>query len=236
MKKLFTLVLLFAGTLCASAQVEFVKDGKVIADGETVEFLAESFELAPGMIVVECAPSEPVLRYTGTGSAEVRVTVTKMNPEKDRLTWCGITESCMPIINESEQRSCTMMPGSTKDLALHADFEGGEYTSYTAKVSVRAGISTAKTIYVRFVYADPTGISAAPSAGKISFDGTGLNYAFHTAGAYVLNVYSPSGRLLRSEKLGRNGIYSFSGLQQGVYLYEVRADGRRVAASKVILK
>lgn len=236
MKKLFTLMLLFAGTLCASAQVEFVKDGKVIADGETVEFLAESIELAPGLVIVECEPSEPVLRYTGTGSAEVRVTVTKMNPEKDRLTWCGITESCMPITSESEQRSCTMMPGSTKDLALHANFEGGEYTSYTAKVSARAGLSASNTIYVKFVYADPTGISAAPSAGKIRFDGTGLNYAFNVSGTHVLNVYSPSGRLLRSEKLGQNGTYSFDGLQQGVYLYEVRTDGRRVAASKVILK
>lgn len=236
MKKLFTFMLLFAGALCASAQVEFVKDGKVIEDGGTVEFLAESFELAPGMVVVECAPSEPVLRYTGTERAEVRVTVTKMNPDKDRLTWCGITESCMPIISESEQRSCTMMPGGTQDLALHADFEGGEYTAYTAKVSARAGLSAARTIYVRFVYADPTGISAAPSAGKISFDGAVLNYAFSTAGAHVLNVYSPSGRLLRSERLGQNGTCSLGGLQQGVYLYEVKTDGRRVAAGKVILK
>lgn len=236
MKKIFTLMICAVFAIAAKAQVEFIHNGEVVADGATIEFHAEVLDLGGGFIILECAPNEPFVKNAGGSDANVTVTVEKTKPESDKLTWCGITSSCMPISGDSETRSATIAAGAQSPLALHADFEEGEYATYTAKVTAKAGLSAAKTIYIKFVYADAAGIEENAVADKVSINGKNLNYSFGTAAQRTLNVYGVSGRLMKSVKLGQNGSVSLNALPNGVYIYEVKQNGKRAQAHKFILR
>ncbi len=236
MKKIFTLIFLAAGFMTqAAAQIEFVRDGEVIADGAEITFYAEEIELAPGYSLIDCAPNDPYIRNTGDKAINLMVTVSKTNAETDQLTWCGITEQCMPMKEASETRSCTLDPGTSKPLALHADFESGKYTSYRAQVTASAGLfGESKTIYINFVYAEAAGINGVENANSVQLKGNVLSYDLTSA--QTLSVYAADGRLIKKTGVTGSGNLSLAGLPQGVYLYTLTSEKGTAASGKFILK
>lgn len=222
--------------MAAKAQVEFIHNGEVVADGATIEFHAEVLDLGGGFIILECAPDAPYVRNAGSSESNVTVTVEKTDAAKDKLTWCGITTSCSPIKGDSETRSAKFAAGEEKPLALHADFEEGQFTSYTAKVTAKAGVSGSKTIFVKFVYSDEANIESNAVADRVSVNGKTLNYNFATATQHTLCIYGVSGRLMKTVRLSQSGNVSLESLPNGVYIYEVKQNGKRKQAHKFILR
>lgn len=235
MKKIFTLLFCALTAFAANAQVEFIHNGGSVAEGATIEFHAEVLDFGDGFCLVECSPDAPFVRNAGTSEAKVTVTVTKTNAASDRLTWCGITSSCMPINGESETRSCTLGAGEQTALALHGDFTEGVYGTYTAKVTAKAGLSGSKTIYIKFVYSEENNIENTV-ADRLYVSGKTLNYSFGNDDQHTINLYSVSGRLVKSAKVSQKGNLSLSSLNRGVYIYEVVTNGKRQQAHKFVIK
>ncbi len=235
MKKIFTLILFAAGFMTqAAAQIEFVRDGEALADGAEITFYAEETEIAPGFSLIDCAPNEPFVRNTGNNAINLTVSVVKTKPETDKLTWCGITQQCMPIAKESETRTTTLAAGKSTPLALHADFESGEYATYRAAVTASAFGADSKTIYINFIYADPAGINGVENGSKVHINGNMLSYDLTSA--QTLNVYAADGRLAKKAAVAGSGSLSLTGLPQGVYIYTLTSEKGTAASGKFILK
>ena len=124
MKRIFTLLSTILVALTSYAQLEITDEqGNVIENGGTVEFKAEVLDLGNGYVILECAPFAPYLTNKGASSANLTVTVTRT--EADKLEWCGITTSCLPMTNLQEVRSTSLGAGQKTSLQLHAKFESG---------------------------------------------------------------------------------------------------------------
>ena len=240
MKKIFTLVVCALMAFSANAQIQITKDGKEIKDGETIEFFAEEIELVPGSgyFLPECSPSEPYIINKGAAT-NVNILVEKADPKTDQLTWCmSMTGTCAPITGASSKFSGTFPAGHKEALDLHAGmFDLGIYKTYTAKVTVSAnGKSTKFTI--KFIYdkEHATGIESTHAANEVSVNNNVLSYNFGSNADRQLNVYGVSGRLVKSSELAQHGNISLAGLHRGVYIYEIVANGKRVAAHKFVVK
>ena len=232
MKRIFTLLSTILVALTSYAQLEITDDkGNVIENGGTWEFKVEEMELGPGVVILDGAPAAPFLTNKGASSANLTVTVTRS--EADKLSWCGITTSCHEMTNLQEVRSTSLGAGQKTPLQLHADFESGQYATYTAKVSARLGSDT-KNFTIKFVYADPNGIQSTQANQTIRYNGQALQY--HATRPAILNVYSTAGRLVKSERINGDGNLNLNDLNQGVFMYEVVSSGVRTASGKVLVK
>ncbi|MDY4460037.1 MAG: T9SS type A sorting domain-containing protein [Alloprevotella sp.] len=232
MKRIFTLLSTILVALTSYAQLEITDEaGKVIENGGTIEFKAEETDLGGGFVILDCAPTAPYLTNKGASSANLTVTVTRT--EADKLTWCGITTSCLPMTNLQEVRSASLGAGQKTPLQLHADFESGQYATYTANVTARLGNDT-KNFTIKFIYADPNGIQSAQANQTIRYNGQALQY--HATRPAILNVYSTAGRLVKSERINGDGNLNLNDLNQGVFMYEVVSGGVRTASGKVLVK
>ena len=232
MKRIFTLLSTILVVLTSYAQLEITDDkGNVIENGGTWEFKVEEMELGPGVVILDGAPAAPFLTNKGASSANLTVTVTRT--EADKLTWCGITTSCLPMTTLQEVRSASLGADQKTPLQLHADFESGQYATYTAEVTARLGSDT-KNFTIKFVYADPNGIQSAQANQTIRYNGQALQY--HATRPAILNVYSTAGRLVKSERINGDGSLNLNDLNQGVFMYEVVSGNVRTASGKVLVK
>lgn len=237
MKKIYTLLLMLGGVFTATqAQVHFVLDGKVLQNGETVEFYAEDAGL--GLKAETNSSSHPgtglFVQNDGAAEAAFSVTVKKQDPSDANLTWCGITIQCQPMTKRSETRSNSLKPGKYLPMMLDAGFTTGEYATYKTTVTLTAnGEST--TLNVHFIYNEASGI-AAPVSGSLDYAHNAFTYRFDTPAARRLDVYSASGTLVKSLAIGQDGTVSLAGLPTGVYVATVTADGRKVATRKCLVK
>ena len=115
MKRIFTLLSTILVALTSYAQLEITDEaGKVIENGGTIEFKAEETDLGGGFVILDCAPTAPYLTNKGASSANLTVTVTRT--EADKLTWCGITTTCLPMTTLQEVRSTSLGAGQTSSL------------------------------------------------------------------------------------------------------------------------
>ncbi len=232
MKRIFTLLSTILVALTSYAQLEITDEaGKVIENGGTIEFKAEETDLGGGFVILDCAPTAPYLTNKGASSANLTVTVTRT--EVDKLTWCGITTTCLPMTTLQEVRSASLGAGQKTPLQLHADFESGQYATYTAEVTARLGSDT-KKFTIKFVYADRSGIQSTQANQTIRYNGQALQY--HATRPAILNVYSTAGRLVKSERINGDGNLNLNDLNQGVFMYEVVSGGVRTASGKVLVK
>ena len=232
MKRIFTLLSTILVALTSYAQLEITDEaGKVIENGGTIEFKAEETDLGGGFVILDCAPTAPYLTNKGASSANLTVTVTRT--EVDKLTWCGITTTCLPMTTLQEVRSASLGAGQKTPLQLHADFESGQYATYTAEVTARLGSDT-KKFTIKFVYADRSGIQSTQANQTIRYNGQALQY--HATRPAILNVYSTAGRLVKSERINGDGNLNLNDLNQGVFMYEVVSAGVRTASGKVLVK
>ena len=242
MKKIFTLVVCALMAFSANAQIQITKDGKEIKDGETVEFFAEEQELFPGFSILECSPSEPLIKNLGSSTSRVDVTV-KQEHSMD-LTWCiGVDKdgnlgagSCSPISGLSESKFVNLPANKSVGLDLHAmNFTSGQYKTYTAQIKITANNKTTN-FTIKFIYSDPAGIEDTHAAEQVKVSNNVLSYNFGSNADRQLNVYGVSGRLVKSSELAQHGNISLAGLHRGVYIYEIVANGKRVAAHKFVVK
>ena len=238
MKKIFTFFCAGLMAVSAQAQLEITDDkGNVIEDGATVTFHAEEVDWSEWDLGVQvtCEPNAPIFKNTGSSNASLTVTVEKVTGTES-LTWCGITDVCAPMNGVKETRTNTLEAGAVKGLALHASFSYQNYKEQTAKVTATMG-GTTSTFFVKFVYNENSGVqSVEGNHNSVQYTGKGLSYNLTSSAPGILNIYGADGRHIASERISGNGIYSLSQLPQGIYLYEVSAQGKRLTQGKVLVK
>lgn len=219
MKKLLALAaLVLACTASMKAQVKVTCNGKDVATNEVVTFYADVDE---GDGSGEVLVSDPKIVNTGDETVNLKVTVLigrKLVPE-NIFTWCGINGLCDKMSMTTEKK-VPLAPGQSVDMALHANFKSGNYMTADANVTVMADNETVTKFVLRYVYADPTGISQVKADNKgLQVNGNTLSYAFGSAAPRTISLYATDGRLVkRAATTAANGTVSLAGLQRGLYL------------------
>lgn len=234
MKKIFTLLCGIMVAICATAQIEVTtEDGKVIKEGEKVTFYAEEEELFPGFNMVMCEPTAPFIVNKGNNTAAVAITVEKITPNAP-LSICSFG-GCDIIKDDSFTKKGNIAGQSKEGVQLHlGEREIGDYGTFQAKVTITSGAF--KLSYIQeFVYDKEHAGIESTQGDKISVADNQLSYNFSSNAHRVLNIYGVSGRLMKRFNLSQSGTADLQ-LQRGVYIYEILANGKRVAAHKFIVK
>lgn len=231
MKKIFTLLCSAVFALTASAQVEFVLDGKVVENGSTITLHPNMIELAPDFFLVDGMIKAPYIKNTDTESAKLTVKVVRSDMNH-HFSWCGITTSCSPMKNLSETRSAVVEAGTEVALDLHPEFTDGVYETYSATVTASLG-GASRTININYVYSENMGVEGTlADADAVRVAGKTLNFRFATPGTRTVAVYSTDGRKVAENRVGDGDNLNLSHLQNGVYVYQVQGG----KSGKVMLK
>lgn len=223
MKKLLALAaLVLACTASMKAQVQQVKvtcNGKEVAPNDVVIFHADVDE---GDGSGEVLAREPMIVNTGDEAVDLKVTVVidRKLVSKNIFLWCGITGQCSGLSSFIESRETTLTPGQGVGMDLHANFKDVDYMTANASVTVMADGKNVTNFVIRYVYADPTGISQVKADNKgLQVNGNTLSYAFGSAAPRTISLYATDGRLVkRAATTAANGTVSLAGLQRGLYL------------------
>ena len=231
MKKIFTLLCSAAFALTASAQVEFVLDGKVVENGSTITLHPGLIELGPDFVMVDDMIEAPYIKNTDTESAKLTVKVVRSDMNH-HFSWCGITTSCSPMSGMSETRSAVVEAGAEVALDLHPKFTDGVYATYSATVTASLG-GASRTININYVYSENMGVEGTlADADAVRVAGKTLNFRFATPGTRTVAVYGTDGRKVAEGRVGDAGNLNLSHLQNGVYVYQVQGG----KSGKVMLK
>lgn len=220
MKKLLAFVaLVLACTASMKAQVKVTYNGKDVATNDVVTFYADVDEGdGSGEVLVR----EPMIVNTGDEAVDLKVTVVidRKLVSKNIFLWCGITGSCGEMSTLTETRETTLTPGQGVGMELHANFKDVDYMTANANVTVMADDQYVTSFVLRYVYADPTGISQVKADNKgLQVNGNTLSYAFGSAAPRTISLYATDGRLVkRAATTAANGTVSLAGLQRGLYL------------------
>lgn len=220
MKKLLAFVaLVLACTASMKAQVKVTCNGKDVATNDVVTFYADVDE---GDGSGEVLASEPMIVNTGNETVDLKVTVVidRQLVSKNIFLWCGITGQCSGLSSFIESRETTLTPGQGVGMKLHANFKDVDYMTANANVTVMADGKNVTNFVIRYVYADPTGISQVKADNKgLQVNGNTLSYAFGSAAPRTISLYATDGRLVkRAATTAANGTVSLAGLQRGLYL------------------
>lgn len=220
MKKLLALAaLVLACTASMKAQVKVTCNGKEVATNEVVTFYADVDE---GDGSGEVLTSDPFITNTGDEAVDLKVTVVieRKLVSKNIFLWCGITGQCSGLSSFIESRETTLTPGQGVGMKLHANFKDVDYMTANASVTVMADGKNVTNFVIRYVYADPTGISQVKADNKgLQVNGNTLSYAFGSAAPRTISLYATDGRLVkRAATTAANGTVSLAGLQRGLYL------------------
>lgn len=231
MKKIFTLLCSAVFALTASAQVEFVNDGKVLEDGATITLHPSTMELAPGFVIVDGLIKAPYIKNTDTEAGKLTVKVVRADMSH-HFSWCGIIDKCTEISGMSESRSAVVPAGEMVALDLHPEFEDGVFATYSATVTASLG-GASRTININYVYSENMGVEGTlADADAVRVAGKTLNFHFATPGVRTVAVYSTDGRKVAENLVGDGDNLNLSHLQNGVYLYQVQGG----KSGKVMLK
>ena len=220
MKKLLALAaLVFACTASMKAQVKVTCNGKEVATNEVVTFYADVDE---GDGSGEVLAREPMIVNTGDEAVDLKVTVVidRKLASENIFSWCGITGSCGEMSTFTETREAPLAPGQSTDMSLHANFKSGNYMTANANVTVMADNEYVTSFVLRYVYADPTGISQVKADNKgLQVNGNTLSYAFGSAAPRTISLYPTDGRLVkRASTTAAKGTFILSGFHGGLYL------------------
>ena len=166
MKKLLALAaLVLACTASMKAQVKVTCNGKDVPTNEVVTFYADVDE---GDGSGEVLAREPMIVNTGDEAVDLKVTVVidRKLASENIFSWCGITGVCAEMSSFTETREVPLAPGQSIDMSLHANFKSGNYMTTNASVTVMADKQYVTSFVLRYVYADPTGISQVKADNK----------------------------------------------------------------------
>ena len=192
-------------------------------------------------------------------SGEEIVTVLKITVVKRGETgfcgYCGFgTEVCATVTEaKPEARGINFPAGEIVDPAIH--WQGVRGVNLVVDAIVKYELKTGgvlepnkmgtmdivdegntiSTITVNFNN-DPTSINSLDANTNVYFSGNEFSYHFNDVANRQLNIYNVTGSLVKSVSLETEGTVAINNLNKGVYIYEVKENGKRIAAHKCVIR
>ena len=230
MKKIFTLLVLFATALTASAQLSFTMDGNTIENGATIT----SSKLDPSISEMGFVMFKPDVFVNSEKAGIVTVEVKALDGRSVSLCFGG---NCINGKNLSKSKD--MAAGESVDIMLDA---GGMFISgtQTYKCEVTAYYYYTKTIsFTMIMTNDPTVLAVGSIEAEndgVMFDGRTMSYTFAAAAPRTVSLYTVSGKQVAQWNVNAAaGTLPLDNLQNGTYVYAVKGAGTNISG-KVVLK
>lgn len=201
MKRLFTLMIVAAVTIAATAQsLAFKCDGKVINNGETYCSTGINETYASlGWLYFE--PKVHVVSATG---GTVEVTAQSLDNKEIELCFGG---TCVNGTNIT--KSSVLKPNEEVDIQLHANAQEAEKATYKVKLTAKCGAMVSTITLVMSNDPEVTSVEAIAN----SADG-------------VIDIYTIGGNKVASFR-GKADI-DFPSLKKGTYIYKATVGGKTV--------
>lgn len=232
MKKFFTLLVLFATALTASAQLSFVMDGNVIENGATVS----SSKLNSSVADYGFVQFKPNVFISSEKEGNVTVEVKALDGRDVSLCSFG---NC--IVGTDLKKSGDMKAGESLNIELDA---GGMFVSgtQTYKCQVTAYYTSDRSSAISFTLImtnDPeilaVGSIEADNDG-VAFNGRTMSYTFAAAAPRTVSLYTVAGQQVAQWNVNAAaGTLPLDNLQNGTYVYAVKGAGTNISG-KVVLK
>ena len=232
MKKIFTLLVLFATALTASAQLSFTMDGNTIENGATIT----SSKLDPSFEAMGFVMFKPDVFVSSEKAGNVTVEVKALDGRSVSLCFGG---NCINGKNLSKSKDMTA--GESVDIQLEG---GGMFISgtQTYKCEVTAYYTSDRSSTISFTMImtnDPTVLAVGSVEAEndgVMFDGRTMSYTFAAAAPRTVSLYTVSGKQVAQWNVdAAAGTLSLDNLQNGTYVYAVKGAGTNISG-KVVLK
>ncbi len=232
MKKIFTLLVLFATALTASAQLSFTMDGNTIENGATIT----SSKVDPMFTELGSVMFKPDVFVNSEKAGNVTVEVKALDGRGVSLCFGGIC-----INGENLSKSKDMTAGESVDIQLDA---GGMMVkgTQTYKCEVTAYYTSDRSSTISFTMImtnDPTVLAVGSIEAEndgVMFDGRTMSYTFAAATPRTVSLYTVSGKQVAKWNVDAAvGTLSLDNLQNGTYVYAVKGAGTNISG-KVVLK
>ena len=232
MKKIFTLLVLFATALTASAQLSFTMDGNTIENGATIT----SSKVDPSFAEFGSVMFMPGVFVNSEKAGNVTVEVKALDGRSVSLCFGG---NCISGKNLSKSKDLTA--GESVDIQLDA---GGMMVkgTQTYKCEVTAYYTSDRSSTISFTLImtnDPTVLAVGSIEAEndgVMFDGRTMSYTFAAAAPRTVSLYTVSGKQVAQWNVdAAAGTLSLDNLQNGTYVYAVKGAGTNISG-KVVLK
>ena len=232
MKKIFTLLVLFATALTASAQLSFTMDGNTIENGATIT----SSKVDPMFTELGSVMFKPDVFVNSEKAGNVTVEVKALDGRGVSLCFGGIC-----INGENLSKSKDMTAGESVDIQLEG---GGMFISgtQTYKCEVTAYYTSDRSSTISFTMImtnDPTVLAVGSIEAEndgVMFGGRTMSYTFAAAAPRTVSLYTVSGKQVAKWNVdAAAGTLSLDNLQNGTYVYAVKGAGTNISG-KVVLK
>ena len=232
MKKIFTLLVLFATALTASAQLSFTMDGNTIENGATIT----SSKVDPSFAEFGSVMFKPDVFVSSEKAGNVTVEVKALDGRSVGLCFGG---NCISGKNLSKTKDMTA--GESVDIELDG---GGMMVSgtQTYKCEVTAYYTSDRSSTISFTIImtnDPTVLAVGSIEAEndgVMFDGRTMSYTFAAAAPRTVSLYTVSGKQVAQWNVdAAAGTLSLDNLKNGTYVYAVKGAGTNISG-KVVLK
>lgn len=232
MKKIFTLLVLFATALTASAQLSFTMDGNTIENGATIT----TSKLDPTFEEMGFVRFKPDVFVSLEKAGNVTVEVKALDGRSVSLCFGG---NCIPGTDLT--KSTDLAAGASVDIQLDA---GGMFISgtQTYKCEVTAYYTSDRSSTISFTMImtnDPTVLAVGSIEAEndgVMFDGRTMSYTFAAAAPRTVSLYTVSGKQVAQWNVNAaSGTLPLDNLQNGTYVYAVKGAGTNISG-KVVLK
>lgn len=232
MKKIFTLLVLFATALTASAQLSFTMDGNTIENGATIT----SSKVDPSFAEFGSVMFMPGVFVNSEKAGNVTVEVKALDGRSVSLCFGG---NCISGKNLSKSKDMTA--GESVDIQLDA---GGMMVkgTQTYKCEVTAYYTSDRSSTISFTMImtnDPTVLAVGSIEAEndgVMFDGRTMSYTFAAAAPRTVSLYTVSGKQVAQWNVdAAAGTLSLDNLKNGTYVYAVKGAGTNISG-KVVLK
>ena len=232
MKKIFTLLVLFATALTASAQLSFTMDGNTIENGATIT----SSKLDPSFEEMGFVMFKPDVFVCSEKAGNVTVEVKALDGRSVSLCFGG---NCISGKNLSKSKDMTA--GESVDIQLEG---GGMFITgtQTYKCEVTAYYTSDRSSTISFTLImtnDPTVLAVGSIEAEndgVMFDGRTMSYTFAAAAPRTVSLYTVSGKQVAQWNVdAAAGTLPLDNLKNGTYVYAVKGAGTNISG-KVVLK
>ena len=232
MKKIFTLLVLFATALTASAQLSFTMDGNTIENGATIT----SSKLQPSLAEMGFVMFKPDVFVSSEKAGNVTVEVKALDGRSVSLC---LGNNCTS--GEYHSKSIDMTAGESVDIQLEG---GGMFITgtQTYKCEVTAYYTSDRSSTISFTLImtnDPTVLAVGSIEAEndgVMFDGRTMSYTFAAAAPRTVSLYTVSGKQVAQWNVdAAAGTLSLDNLKNGTYVYAVKGAGTNISG-KVVLK
>ena len=232
MKKIFTLLVLFATALTASAQLSFTMDGNTIENGATIT----SSKLDPSFTELGFVFFKPDVFVNSEKAGNVTVEVKALDGRSVDLCFGG---NC--ISGKNLSKAVDLAAGASVNIQLEG---GGMFITgtQTYKCEVTAYYTSDRSSTISFTIImtnDPTVLAVGSVEAEndgVMFDGRTMSYTFAAAAPRTVSLYTVSGKQVAQWNVdAAAGTLSLDNLQNGTYVYAVKGAGTNISG-KVVLK